>query len=96
MRITARNKDFNGIEFVAAAEGIGLPIFTSQYHPEKSSFELTVPASHTEEATRIYRTQSLVFGDIARKNSHVCNETAMKKYLDVSLDPVIVNNNGTL
>jgi gamma-glutamyl hydrolase len=44
--VTATQTDRNGKEFTASQEGKGgLPIFSTQWHPEKSMFEWPVPSS---------------------------------------------------
>lgn len=92
LRITARNTDSSGTEFIAATEGITYPILTTQYHPEKSSFEWTVPASHSKEAVQIFRTHSNVFVKMTRQNPHVSNQTEIQKYFTTNYSPVVPIN----
>ena len=40
--VLATNKDFNGLEFISLMEAKHYPIWASEYHPEKVSYEWTL------------------------------------------------------
>lgn len=88
--ITSTAKTEAGNEFIGSIEGLKLPIYGIQFHPEKSPFEwrTTVNASHTEEAIKISQEYANFFIREARKNNHsFFNETMEEKKLIYNYKP---------
>ena len=82
--ITSTAKTENGTEFIGSIEGLKLPFYGVQFHPEKSPFEwrITVNASHIEEAIQISQEYGNFLVREARKNNHkFFNETFEEKNL---------------
>jgi len=52
-KVTAISYDGDNKPFVAAYEGRNLPIFGTQFHPEKSSFEWKAHANHHLNSIKI-------------------------------------------
>ena len=88
--ITSTAKTENGSEFISSIEGLKLPLYGVQFHPEKSPFEwrTTVNASHIEEAVKISQEYANFFNKEARKNNHrFFNETFEEKHLIYNYKP---------
>jgi hypothetical protein len=71
LSILSTNVDANGKEFVSSTEGIGgLPIYTTQFHPEKPTFEWwnTEQVNHTYYSIVANQWTSRFFVDQCRKN----------------------------
>lgn len=68
--ITSVSYDKSGTRFIAGAQAKRYPIFTTQYHPEKSQFEWNVPANHTRIPILWGRGHADAFVAQARLNSH--------------------------
>ena len=65
--VLATNMDFDGVEFISLMEAKHYPIWVSQYHPEKVSFEWTqrhpnIP--HSKEAVRAASHQAEFFVEV--------------------------------
>lgn len=71
--ITGVSADRAGREFVATMEGRALPVFTTQWHPEKPAYEWNDPAlndiPHTLEAVTANAWPALFFAQQARGNA---------------------------
>lgn len=75
--LLSTNVDRQGVEFVSTMEAFNYPIFATQWHPEKNSFEWYqtdgIPyeaINHSAEAIYITQYVSNFFVDLARKSSH--------------------------
>lgn len=76
--VLSTNKDRNGDEFVSTMEAFKYPIYGSQWHPEKNSFEWAkttagIPAeaiNHSPEAVVIAQYTANFFVQEARKSTH--------------------------
>ena len=72
LAILSTNVDANGKEFVSSTEGLGgLPIFTTQFHPEKPTFEwwATEQVNHTYASIVANQWTARFFVNEARKNA---------------------------
>lgn len=71
-RILSTNKDRNGKVFVSTMEGIKYPIYTTQWHPEKNSFEwnLNEDIPHESMSIRLTQYMSNFFVDESRRSQH--------------------------
>lgn len=70
--ILSTSVDRNGIEFVSTMEGKHYPFFSTQWHPEKNSFEWkpTRNISHVQKAIETTQYMSNVFVNKARLSQH--------------------------
>jgi gamma-glutamyl hydrolase len=75
--LLSTNEDRQGVEFVSTIEAFKYPIFGSQWHPEKNSFEWYqtngIPyeaIDHSAEAVAVTQYVSDFFVGQARKSSH--------------------------
>ena len=60
-QILSTNEDDDGLEFVSLIEAKrGLPIWGSQFHPEKNAFEWTTKYGHEVRSVQIMCINSLV------------------------------------
>lgn len=66
------NNDRKGVEFVSTMEGKDVPIYGTQWHPEKNSFNWNPNyiINHSPEAVRVGQYMANFFVGEARKNSH--------------------------
>jgi gamma-glutamyl hydrolase len=74
--VVATNMDTNGNEFVSWIEGFGFPVYATQFHPEKNSFEWSQawasdPNSHIPDATAAMQWLADWVVKEARKSQHV-------------------------
>ncbi|PNF43259.1 Gamma-glutamyl hydrolase [Cryptotermes secundus] len=71
-RVTAVNKDTQGLEFVSSFEHKQYPIYGVQFHPEKNAYEWkrTNNNPHTANAILVQQYFANFFVNEARKNSH--------------------------
>ncbi|XP_045592053.2 gamma-glutamyl hydrolase isoform X2 [Procambarus clarkii] len=73
-KMLATSNDYNGLEYVALLEHRDLPIFASQFHPEKNPFEWKNDKSHNNiphspEAIEIAQSFANFFVSQARQNN---------------------------
>ena len=70
--ILSTSVDRNGIEFVSTMEGKHYPFFSTQWHPEKNSFEWnsTRNMSHVQKAIETTQYMSNIFVNKARLSQH--------------------------
>lgn len=65
------NKDRAGKEFISTIEAKRYPIFASQWHPEKVSFEwLPKNINHSADSVRANNQMSIIFVNEARQNNN--------------------------
>ena len=71
-KVLSTSKDRNGLDFVSTMEGIRYPMFATQWHPEKNSFEwtLTEDIPHEEMSIKVTQYMSNFFVNQARLNQH--------------------------
>jgi len=76
------NNDTNNVQYISSIESIYNPIFGTQFHAEKPSFEWTRPNTpHSSEAVEAGHYFAKFFVDQARKNKHPFdNETSLLIY----------------
>jgi len=92
LKITSISYPVNGgPAFVASAEGRKYPIFASQFHPEKTSFEWKpkVDPPHSSESVQICQSMARTFVNEARKNNRAFKSSKLL------YDSVIYNWNAT-
>ncbi|CAD8141127.1 unnamed protein product [Paramecium octaurelia] len=70
LRITSTQTDEEGQLFITSTEGINMPFYSFQYHPEKNPFEWTIPANHSVHAIQFSRIHSYQFIQSCRMNSN--------------------------
>lgn len=93
--ILSTSKDRNGVEFVSTMEGIKYPIFATQWHPEKNTFEWSLNENipHQEMSIKVTQFMSNFFVNQARLNQH---KFATQEEEDAALiynyDPVYTGN----
>jgi len=91
------NKDLKGVEFVSTIEGLELPLFGSQWHPEKPVFEWTT-SHHTNHDTASVKANSWTarfLVDQARKNNRSFPSAQEEsKALIYNYDPVYTGTGG--
>jgi hypothetical protein len=66
------NKGLDGKEFVSTIEGLTLPLFGTQWHPEKAVYEWTTAhtTDHNDSSVKANSWTARFFIDQARKNDH--------------------------
>ncbi|KAK0072842.1 hypothetical protein PV325_010701 [Microctonus aethiopoides] len=72
-RVISLNNDINGLTFISSIEHYNLPIYATQFHPEKNNFEWAKRLSgipHSNNAIKISQYFSNFFVNEARKNFH--------------------------
>ena len=78
-KVLATNRDRQGREFVSMVEGAEMPVWATQWHPEKNIFEqgAVLPSGtpyevvqHTREAVAISQYLATFFVEQCRKNAH--------------------------
>ena len=71
-RILSTNRDRNGLEFVSTIEGIKYPIFATQWHPEKNTFEWTLKENipHQDMSIKVTQFMSNFFVNQTRLSQH--------------------------
>lgn len=71
-KVLSTNVDRNGKEFVSTIEGIDLPIYGTQWHPEKPNFTWNTKyhINHGPEAIRVAQYMANFFVNEARKSTH--------------------------
>jgi len=82
--VLSTSYDLNGVEFVSVIEGIDLPFFAVQWHPEKNVFELGKTTDgrpyeaivHSPEAIAVTQYLANFFVSAARKNEHKFSDPA--------------------
>ena len=76
-KVLSTNKDRNGLEFVSTLEGNKYPIFATQWHPEKNSFEWSSKENipHQEMSIKVTQYMSNFFVNQARLNHHKFSST---------------------
>lgn len=64
------NKDLDGKEFVSTIEGLELPLYGTQWHPEKAVYEWTTAhtTNHNDSSVKANAWTARFFVDQARKN----------------------------
>jgi gamma-glutamyl hydrolase len=69
--VLSTNVDRNNVAFVSSMEGQnGLPIFATQWHPEKVAFEWDLPSiDHSADSVRANSVPSRILGTYARMNN---------------------------
>jgi gamma-glutamyl hydrolase len=95
--VLSTNKDRNGKEFVSSIEGIELPIFATQYHPEKAVWEWDTfeDIPHSAEAVWANGWTATFLGRQARLNSRSFNDsTEEAKALIYNYNPVYTGDNA--
>jgi len=87
--------DFHGKPFAAAVEGKKYPVYGSQFHPEKISFEWApnLKIAHGDDALLASQQMANFFVNEARKNKHYFQFTASEiNYLIYNYDPIYVGD----
>ncbi len=70
--VLSNNVDRNGKPFVSSIEGKTVPVYATQWHPEKNAFEWTPEEAipHSLEAVRVCTYMAQFFVNEARKSTH--------------------------
>lgn len=90
-RVLSYNHDLNGTRFISTMEAKNYPIFASQWHPEKNTFEWTdkINIPHSPDATRVTQYMADFFVDQTRLSNHSFpTEEAEKAALIYNWDPI--------
>lgn len=85
-------KDLKGKEYVAWVEGKRAPVFATQFHPEKNSFEFgrsTIPHGNDGVYAMSYLSQFLI--SVAKKNGNVFPADELEKRQMFNYPPVRVH-----
>lgn len=71
--VLSTNKDRTGRQFISTMEGKTLPLFATQWHPEKNAFEWTPEEEipHTATAVAACQYMASFFVNVARASTHV-------------------------
>lgn len=97
-KILSKNKDRKGIEFISTIESIDFPLYATQWHPEKNSFEWTIREgiNHSPNAILVTQYFSNFFVQEARKSNHrFQSEVAENKALIYNFNPEFVYLSGS-
>ncbi|CAD8060334.1 unnamed protein product [Paramecium sonneborni] len=70
LRITSTQIDDDEQLFITSTDGINIPFYSFQYHPEKNPFEWTIPANHSLHAIQFSRIHSYQFIQSCRMNTN--------------------------
>ena len=94
--LLATGNDWNGLEFVAVIEAKDYPIWGTQFHPEKNSFEWTLKypdIPHSLDAIKSAAFFSNFFVEQSRKSQHSFeNRSEEEKFLIYNEIPVFTGN----
>ena len=94
--LLATGNDRNGLEFVAVIEAKDYPIWGTQFHPEKNSFEWTLKypdIPHSLDAIKSASFFSNFFVEQSRKSQHSFeNRSEEEKFLIYNEIPVFTGN----
>ncbi len=78
----------DGTEFVATVESKDYPIFATQYHPEKNSYEWRIPAKRTYNSISASQKFINTFIALCKKNKNVMLEDERKKKIIYNYNPI--------
>jgi len=98
--VLSTNNDRKGVEFVSTIEAKTLPVWGTQWHPEKNPFEWTLKEQlpHSYIAIQAAQYMANFFVNECRKSKHAFpNEAALEKLLIYNFSPVYtaVKNNSS-
>jgi len=87
--VLSYNEDPKGTTFISSIEAKRYPIFATQWHPEKNSFEFAsfLHISHTPTAIRMAQYMANMFVDECRKNTQQFPEELLKEHLIYNYKP---------
>ena len=89
------NTDTLGLPFVSTMEGITLPFYATQWHPERPQFEFEPAVVNSPEATRVSQHFANFIMSQARKSSHAFpSEAAAEAALIYNYSPVYSGKAG--
>lgn len=103
LKVVGVSKDKNGNRYVSMFEGLSLPIFGVQFHPEKmpwvhsylaANSSLNEILSFSEDAIEISQKLLNYFTLIARLSNHICNRLELKKLGEIIKMPSIGDGKG--
>jgi len=96
-RVLSHNNDVDGKTFVSTMEGRDFPIYATQWHPEKNSFEWSEERviAHSKDATEVTQYFADFFVNQARKSQHRFKSKDMEdKYLIYRYSSVYTGDSG--
>ena len=92
--VLSTNTDRKGVPFVSTMEGQnGLPIFASQWHPEKVAYEWDVPSiNHSSDSVAANAVPPRILGTYARMNARTFpSSDALRNALIYNFQPLFVD-----
>jgi len=92
LKVTTFGYDTAGKKYVSSFESPSMPIYGTQYHPEKNAFEWrsAYPINHGYDAIRLQQYLANFFVNETRKNTNVFTE--QETYLIDNYHPVTLKN----
>ncbi|KAL7632891.1 UNVERIFIED_CONTAM: hypothetical protein RMT77_016798 [Armadillidium vulgare] len=100
LKILSTSFDKSGVEYVSTIEHRQFPIFGTQWHPEKASFEWTTDSNHNKiphslEASRAAQAMAESFVQFARMNTNKFDSTEEEeKSLIYNFSPTFTGKNN--
>jgi len=97
-RLLSVNRDRKGLQFVSSIEGINVPIYGTQFHPERNQFDWLASENILHNADAILAMQYLAnfFVAEARKSSHSFPADLLEPYLIYNYNPFYLGDSYQL